>query len=120
MNSNPAQADRIKWLAAQRRTKAQSEIDANYKRQLNKQKGDRGRREQHAPVDPREAERIALRTAQEKFKDYIPDVKLEYKDAAGRHLTPKEVSLYLIRHLEKWHIDSMGKNQERIKLKNGC
>jgi SART-1 family len=70
----------------------QAEIDAQYKRQKNKEKGERGKKDyvdnRH---DPREAERLAIKAAQDKFKNYVPDVKLEYKDESGRHLTPKEV-----------------------------
>jgi U4/U6.U5 tri-snRNP-associated protein 1 len=89
-----AQLGRFKWQASQKKQQVQSGIDADYKRQRNKEKGELGKRryeESNNRKDPRLEERLAIQAVEDKFKDYIPDVKLEYKDDAGRHLTPKEV-----------------------------
>lgn len=121
--NNLAQSERFKWLAEQKKKEIQDQIDMNYKRQKNKELGEDGKKRsqyQHsAKKDREEILRAQIQASQDKFKNYVPDVKLEYKDDSGRHLTPKEVKTTSNdRHSGSSHKRSTARNQEKIRWKN--
>jgi hypothetical protein len=65
--------DRLEWLALKRTQEAVK----------SKQKSNR--------QDNNNNQKDKLEKLEEKFKDYVPSVNLQYRDESGRDLTPKEV-----------------------------
>ena len=84
--------ERTKWLAEQKKRDVLKEIEKRkLKEQGSRKKGgkqDAWERQQ----EEREQERKNIQEAQDRYKDYVPDIKLVYKDDAGRELNSKEVS----------------------------
>lgn len=115
-------SQRLKWQATQSRKILQAKLEADQKRQSNKQKGESGKRTQQIHVSAQETERLFLVSQQEKYKDYVPIVNLEYKDEYGRTQTPKEVSFISdwFRPSENCRIGFMEPRRERRGLRRTC
>jgi U4/U6.U5 tri-snRNP-associated protein 1 len=78
-----AQVERRKWLVEQRK----KDLIKEHEGLLEKERGSRGGRSSAR----RDFDRVAQREVEEKFKEYKPDIRLEYHDEFGRALDPKEV-----------------------------
>ncbi|KAK9449991.1 SART-1 protein [Limtongia smithiae] len=71
-------------------------------------------REDAAQRENQMRQMVEAREAQKRFKDYKPEVKLEYKDEFGRIMTPKEA----FKHLShQFHGKGSGKLKTEKKLK---
>ncbi|CAG8585107.1 1902_t:CDS:10, partial [Racocetra fulgida] len=86
------QKERQKWLAEQRRRDLERQTEREREKQRAKEKGYRGGgggRDSDSSYRDREH----LREMEARFKDYKPDINLEYVDEFGNQLTPKEKRL---------------------------
>jgi U4/U6.U5 tri-snRNP-associated protein 1 len=101
------QRQRDLWLAAQRRRVAERELDRVRARGQNK---DQAQRE----YENRMREQQEARETLDAFRDYKPDVKIEYYDEFGRTLTPKEAWKALS---HKFHGKGSGKMKTEKRLK---
>lgn len=101
------QRQRDLWLASQRHLIAARELDRVRARGQNK---DQAQRE----YDNRMREQQEARETLESFRDYKPDVKIEYYDEFGRTLTPKEAWKALS---HKFHGKGSGKMKTEKRLK---
>ncbi|GLB40444.1 putative SART-1 family protein [Lyophyllum shimeji] len=101
------QLQRDLWLAEQRRRVAQRELERLQSRGGNK---DQAQRE----YENRMREQQEARENLDAFKNYKPDVKIEYYDEFGRTLTPKEAWKALS---HKFHGKGSGKMKTEKRLK---
>ncbi|KAI0030132.1 SART-1 family-domain-containing protein [Vararia minispora EC-137] len=101
------QTERDRWLAEQRVRVAQRELERLRSRGAPK---DQAQRE----YENRLREQAEAREAAESFKDYKPDVKIEYHDEYGRTLTPKEAWKALS---HRFHGKGSGKMKTEKRLK---
>ncbi|KAI9202629.1 SART-1 protein [Polychytrium aggregatum] len=107
------QKHRHKWLQEQKLREKKRELEREQEKQRNRERerdrksgrvNERQKEEDRYVEQQRERER--LREVEERFKDYNPDVKLEYHDAQGRSLNAKE-AFRLLSH--KFHGKESGK-----------
>lgn len=93
-------ADRLKWIAEQKRKDAQRERERERERLREKErdKGREGRgrdyereREHERELEKERKERERMKEYEQRMKDYKPDVNIEYTDEFGKVMTPKEV-----------------------------
>lgn len=102
---------KLKQLEAEKRAKQQRERDrasGKFDRMSARE------REEHARWENKQRDLAEARDVNNKFKDYKPDVKLEYKDEFGRDLTPKEA----FKHLShQFHGKGSGKAKTEKRLK---
>lgn len=84
------QRERQKWLTEQRKRDLERQTEREREKQRAKEKGYRGGTGRDGDSSYREREH--LREMEARFKDYKPDINLEYVDEFGNQLTPKEVS----------------------------
>ncbi|CAG8515278.1 7446_t:CDS:10 [Dentiscutata erythropus] len=107
------QRERQKWLAEQRRRDLERQNEREREKQRAKEKGYRGggggRNDDSSYRD-----REHLREMEARFKDYKPDINLEYVDEFGNQLTPKEAFRQLS---HKFHGKSSGKSKTEKRLK---
>lgn len=101
------QRQRDLWLAAQRRRVAERELDRVRSRGQNK---DQAQREYENRVREQQEARETL----DAFRDYKPDVQIQYFDEFGRTLTPKEAWKALS---HKFHGKGSGKMKTEKRLK---
>ncbi|CAG8511856.1 8331_t:CDS:10 [Gigaspora rosea] len=107
------QRERQKWLAEQRRRDLERQNEREREKQRAKEKGYRGGgggRDSDSSYRDREH----LREMEARFKDYKPDINLEYVDEFGNQLTPKEAFRQLS---HKFHGKSSGKSKTEKRLK---
>ncbi|CAG8655886.1 16964_t:CDS:10, partial [Racocetra persica] len=107
------QKERQKWLAEQRRRDLERQTEREREKQRAKEKGYRGGgggRDSDSSYRDREH----LREMEARFKDYKPDINLEYVDEFGNQLTPKEAFRQLS---HKFHGKSSGKSKTEKRLK---
>ncbi|CAG8728853.1 38843_t:CDS:10 [Gigaspora margarita] len=107
------QKERQKWLAEQRRRDLERQNEREREKQRAKEKGYRGGgggRDSDSSYRDREH----LREMEARFKDYKPDINLEYVDEFGNQLTPKEAFRQLS---HKFHGKSSGKSKTEKRLK---
>jgi U4/U6.U5 tri-snRNP-associated protein 1 len=101
------QRQRDLWLAAQRRRVAERELDRVRARGQNK---DQAQREYENRVREQQEARETL----DAYRDYKPDVQIQYFDEFGRTLTPKEAWKALS---HKFHGKGSGKMKTEKRLK---
>ena len=90
--------ERELWLVEERKREKLRAIEKDNERKDFKSSGRRvsGREmERQREVDSKKLEREQIRLKEEKFKNYVPDVKIAYYDEFGRELTTKEVTIAL-------------------------
>ncbi|RIA92964.1 SART-1 protein [Glomus cerebriforme] len=105
------QRERQKWLAEQRKKDLERQNEREKEKQKAKEKGYRGGgRDSESSYRDREH----LREMEARFKDYKPDINLEYVDEFGNQLTPKEAFRQLS---HKFHGKSSGKAKTEKRLK---
>ncbi|CAG8534606.1 1459_t:CDS:10 [Ambispora gerdemannii] len=105
------QRDRQKWLGEQRKKDVERQNEREREKQRAKEKGYRGGgRDNESTYRDREH----MREMEARFKDYKPDVNLEYVDEFGNQLTPKEAFRQLS---HKFHGKSSGKAKTEKRLK---
>ncbi|CAG8445967.1 12421_t:CDS:10 [Ambispora leptoticha] len=105
------QRDRQKWLGEQRKKDIERQNEREREKQRAKEKGYRGGgRDNESTYRDREH----MREMEARFKDYKPDVNLEYVDEFGNQLTPKEAFRQLS---HKFHGKSSGKAKTEKRLK---
>ncbi|GBC04195.1 hypothetical protein RclHR1_05560015 [Rhizophagus clarus] len=105
------QRERQKWLAEQRKRDLERQNEREKEKQKAKEKGYRGGgRDSESSYRDREH----LREMEARFKDYKPDINLEYVDEFGNQLTPKEAFRQLS---HKFHGKSSGKAKTEKRLK---
>ncbi|CAB4383091.1 unnamed protein product [Rhizophagus irregularis] len=105
------QRERQKWLAEQRKKDQERQNEREKEKQKAKEKGYRGGgRDSESSYRDREH----LREMEARFKDYKPDINLEYVDEFGNQLTPKEAFRQLS---HKFHGKSSGKAKTEKRLK---
>src|SRR5690606_36579632 len=83
---------KLKELEAEKRAKQQRERDrasGKFDRMSARE------REEYARWENKQRDLAEARDVAAKFKDYKPDIKLEYKDEFGRDLTAKEAFKHL-------------------------
>ena len=119
IKSTKQQAAKGKWLADQKRRELMLEMEKNKKiqnyrleRQERAQSGKKPLNTQHEKdyVDPR----VAAQEDAKRFKDYNPDVSINYYDEYGRALNQKEAFKQLS---HRFHGKGSGKNKIDKKLK---
>ncbi|CAG8704502.1 5196_t:CDS:2, partial [Acaulospora morrowiae] len=106
------QKERQKWLAEQRRKDLERQNEREREKQRAKEKGYRGGGGRDNESSYRDREH--LREMEARFKDYKPDINLEYVDEFGNQLTPKEAFRQLS---HKFHGKSSGKSKTEKRLK---
>lgn len=88
--------DRENFNVQKRLREVEAEDKAKSQRLRDRQSGKFDRmsareREEHARWENKQRDLQEARDLQQRFKEYRPDVNLEYKDEFGRDMTPKEV-----------------------------
>ena len=86
-NREERKKDRLRQLEKEKERQKIRDTERSGKlsgREIERQREDEARR----------LEREKLKIAEEKFKNYTPDVKIEYRDEFGRLLNQKEVSCF--------------------------
>ncbi|EWC48713.1 hypothetical protein DRE_00018 [Drechslerella stenobrocha 248] len=102
---------RVAQLEAERKAKAARERDRNSGKF---DKMSAREKEEYARYENKQRDTQEARDAAARFKDYKPDVKLEYKDEFGRSMNQKEAFKYLSHQFHgKWS----GKKKTEKKLK---
>jgi U4/U6.U5 tri-snRNP-associated protein 1 len=90
--------ERELWLVEQRKREKIRIVENERERESQRTAGRKlsGRElERQREADAKRLEREQIKLKEEKFKNYVPDVKIAYYDEFGRELNTKEVSLYL-------------------------
>ncbi|KAI9095960.1 SART-1 protein [Phlyctochytrium arcticum] len=123
------QTEKRLWLAEQRRRDALKEMEKEREKALKKERNkaaaakgkggggghdDRDRDWYREEQEARYAERERLREVEERYKSYIPEVKIAYHDDHGRELSTKEAFRQLS---HKFHGKSSGKMKTEKRLK---
>ncbi|KAJ3278253.1 hypothetical protein HK104_002516 [Borealophlyctis nickersoniae] len=119
------QIEKRKWLEEQRLRDLMREKEKERRKQLEReqrqaqQRGGGGGmnmrdREWEREEETRWAERQRAREEEERFRNYIPDVNLEYHDEYGRKLTAKEAFRQLSHKFHGKHSGKM-KTEKRLK-----
>ncbi|CDH54928.1 sart-1 protein [Lichtheimia corymbifera JMRC:FSU:9682] len=109
-------ADRLKWIAEQKKKDLQREREREYERQRQRERdgssrGIRDRERQREREREREREkemeeREQMREFEKRMENYRPDVKLEYVDEYGHQMDTKEAFRYMS---HKFHGKTSGK-----------
>lgn len=91
--------ERELWLVEERKKEKLRQLDQDKDRQRTRALEKSGRLtgreiERQREEEARRLERERFKLAEEKFKNYIPDVKIEYRDEFGRQLSTKEVFIF--------------------------
>ncbi|CAG8500422.1 9989_t:CDS:2 [Paraglomus occultum] len=106
------QKERQKWLLEQKKKDLERQLEREKEKQRAKEKGYRGGGGRENDNSYRDREH--LREVEMRFRDYKPDVNLEYVDEFGNPLTPKEAFRQLS---HKFHGKSSGKAKTEKRLK---
>ncbi|RHZ86130.1 hypothetical protein Glove_54g37 [Diversispora epigaea] len=112
LDKERVQRERQKWLGEQRKRDLERQSEREREKQRAKEKGYRGGAGRDSDSSYREREH--LREMEARFKDYKPDINLEYVDEFGNQLTPKEAFRQLS---HKFHGKSSGKSKTEKRLK---
>ncbi|CAG8494004.1 5653_t:CDS:10 [Diversispora eburnea] len=112
LDKERVQRERQKWLGEQRKRDLERQTEREREKQRAKEKGYRGGAGRDSDSSYREREH--LREMEARFKDYKPDINLEYVDEFGNQLTPKEAFRQLS---HKFHGKSSGKSKTEKRLK---
>ncbi|KAI7879460.1 SART-1 protein [Lichtheimia hyalospora FSU 10163] len=109
-------ADRLKWIAEQKKKDIQREREREYERQRQRERDgssrglrDRERQREREREREREKEleeREQMREFEKRMENYRPDVKLEYVDERGYQMDTKEAFRYMS---HKFHGKTSGK-----------
>lgn len=88
--------ERELWLIEERKNEKLRELEKEKERERNRALGRNSKLsgrdlERQREEEMRRLDRERLKLVEEKFKNYTPDVKIEYKDEFGRVLNTKEV-----------------------------
>ncbi|CAH1767796.1 22104_t:CDS:10 [Entrophospora sp. SA101] len=106
------QKERQKWLAEQKKKDLERQTEREREKQKSKEKGHRGGGGRDTESSYRDREH--LREVETRFKDYKPDINLEYVDEFGNQLTQKEAFRQLS---HKFHGKTSGKAKTEKRLK---
>ncbi|KAK7206696.1 SART-1 protein [Myxozyma melibiosi] len=113
------QRENLQFKAEMARRRALAEVELKAQREADRRSGKYDGLTQREREDAAQRENTARqiqegRDAMKRFKDYKPDVKLEYKDEFGRTMTTKEA----FKHLShQFHGKGSGKQKTEKKLK---
>ncbi|KAK9477581.1 SART-1 protein [Lipomyces japonicus] len=113
------QRTNLKWKAEMHKRKIQAELDLRRQREEDRRNGKydgltQKEREEAAARENQIRQIDAANEANKRFKNYKPDVKLEYKDEFGRAMTQKEA----FKHLShQFHGKGSGKAKTEKKLR---
>lgn len=116
-------AERMRWIAEQKRRDLQRERERERERQRNRER-DSGRssrdkerqreREREREREKELEEREAMREFEKRMENYKPDVKLEYVDEYGRQMNTKEAFRFMS---HRFHGKTSGKAKTEKRMK---
>ncbi|KAK9486949.1 SART-1 protein [Lipomyces starkeyi] len=113
------QRENMKWRVSMAQHKARSELELRAQREADRKSGkyDKLTQKEREEAAQRENQMRQLgeaREAQKRFKDYKPEIKIEYKDEFGRVMGQKEA----FKHLShQFHGKGSGKGKTEKRLK---
>ncbi|KAK9369340.1 SART-1 protein [Lipomyces kononenkoae] len=113
------QRENMKWRISMAKHKAQSEMELKAQREADRKSGKydgltQKEREEAAQRENQMRQLAEAREAQKRFKNYKPEIKLEYKDEFGRVMGQKEA----FKHLShQFHGKGSGKGKTEKRLK---
>ncbi|KAK9371787.1 SART-1 protein [Lipomyces chichibuensis] len=113
------QRDNMKWRVSMAQHKARSELELRAQREADRKSGKYDKltqkeREEAAQRENQMRQLVEAREAQKRFKDYKPEIKIEYKDEFGRVMGQKEA----FKHLShQFHGKGSGKGKTEKRLK---
>ncbi|KAK9234184.1 SART-1 protein [Lipomyces kononenkoae] len=113
------QRDNMTWRISMAKHKAQSEMELKAQREADRKSGKydgltQKEREEAAQRENQMRQLAEAREAQKRFKNYKPEIKLEYKDEFGRVMGQKEA----FKHLShQFHGKGSGKGKTEKRLK---
>ncbi|KAK9469208.1 SART-1 protein [Lipomyces arxii] len=113
------QRENSKWKASMARRRALSEMELKRQREADRKSGKydgltQKEREEASQRENQSRQLAEAREAQRRFKDYKPDIKIEYKDEFGRSMNQKEA----FKHLShQFHGKGSGKGKTEKLLK---
>ncbi|KAK9326181.1 SART-1 protein [Lipomyces orientalis] len=113
------QRENMQWRVSMAKHKARSELELRAQREADRKSGrydslTQKEREEAAQRENQMRLLVEAREAQKRFKDYKPEIKIEYKDEFGRSMSQKEA----FKHLShQFHGKGSGKGKTEKRLK---